>query len=569
MSRTDEPDASRDGESADPRAGASEAGRTGESGSTDAPAAGGRHGLQELIAERRAKAQRLRETAAEGDFPYAYPGVEPIAQVRAGYEQLAVGEETEDVHRVAGRLAGKRGQGRAAFFDLVDRSGKIQLHARLDVLGKESFERLRSLDLGDLLGVDGAVLRSRHGELTLRVERFAVLTKALRPPPDKHHGLTDVETRHRQRELDLISSDAVRRRFRDRARILSAVRAYLDGEGFLEVETPVLQPIYGGALARPFTTHHNALDRTLYLRIATELYLKRCIVGGLERVYELGKDFRNEGISTKHNPEFTVVEWYEAYADYNDAAVRLEALVRAAAQAVQRDAAGEAVGRPGANVDADAVGHTEAGADAETVRHAEANADADQVEQAAQIDFARPWRRVGFVEAVGEATGVDVFEHPDAAALAAAVSARGLPAPPPAATWPQIADELLSTYVEPNLQEPTFVFDYPTALSPLAREHRTRPGLAERWEAFVGGMEIANAFSELTDPDIQRERFAAQRRLAAQGDEETQPHDELFLQALEHGMPPTGGVGVGIDRLVMALTGQTSIREVVLFPAMR
>jgi lysyl-tRNA synthetase class 2 len=506
---------------------------------SDEPEPGARHGLEELIAERRAKGRRLLEIAADGDFPYSFPGVEPIERVRDGYEQLAIGEETEDVHRVAGRLAGKRGGGRAAFLDLVDRSGKIQLHARLDVLGKEAFERLRSLDLGDLIGVDGAVMRSRHGELTLRVERFAVLTKALRPPPDKHHGLTDVETRHRQRELDLISSVDVRGRFRDRARVISAIRAYLDGEGFLEVETPVLQPIYGGALARPFTTHHNALDRTLYLRIATELYLKRCIVGGLERVYELGKNFRNEGISTKHNPEFTVVEWYEAYADYNDAAARLEALVRAAAAAVERSGGGE----------------SEQGEDGDT--------------RAAPIDFAKPWRRIGFVEAVREATGVDVLEHPDASALAAAVLARGLPAPPPDASWPQIADELLSAHVEPRLREPTFVFDYPTALSPLAREHRSRPGLAERWEAFVGGMEIANAFSELTDPDVQRERFAAQQRLAAGGDEETQPHDELFLRALEHGMPPTGGVGVGVDRLVMALTGQTSIREVVLFPAMR
>jgi lysyl-tRNA synthetase, class II len=535
VSRTDEPEPAGAGELA--------------SGQGAEPESGPRHGLEELIAERRAKALTLRETAAAGDFPYSYPDVEPIADVRAAYEHLAVGEETEDVHRVAGRLAGKRGQGRAAFFDLVDRSGKIQLHARVDVLGKEVFERLRSLDLGDLLGVDGAVLRSRHGELTLRVERFVVLAKALRPPPDKHHGLTDVETRLRQRELDLISSADVRRRFRDRARIISAVRAYLDGEGFIEVETPVLQPLYGGALARPFTTHHNALDRTLYLRIATELYLKRCIVGGLERVYELGKNFRNEGISTKHNPEFTVVEWYEAYADYNDAAARLEALVRAAAQAVGHDAPGadapDAAGRDGAGADADSAG------------------------RAARIDLAKPWRRVDFVAAVREATGVDVLEHPDADALAAAVSAHGLPAPPPAATWPQIADELLSTYVEPNLREPTFVFDYPTALSPLAREHRTRPGLAERWEAFLGGMEVANAFSELIDPDVQRERFESQQRLAAQGDEETQPHDELFLQALEHGMPPTGGVGVGIDRLVMALTGQSSIREVVLFPAMR
>jgi lysyl-tRNA synthetase class 2 len=444
------------------------------------------------------------------------------------------------------------------FLDLVDRSGKIQLHARLDVLGKELFERLRALDLGDLVGVDGAVLRSRHGELTLRVERFVVLAKALRPPPDKHHGLTDVETRHRQRELDLIASEDVRRRFRDRARIISAVRAYLDGEGFVEVETPVLQPIYGGALARPFTTHHNALDRTLYLRIATELYLKRCIVGGLERVYELGKDFRNEGISTKHNPEFTMVEWYEAYADYNAAAARLEALVRAAAQAVTRVAGDES----------EQQGDESERQGDESEQQAE-HVDGAESAPAAPIDFAKPWRRVGFVEAVREATGVDVLEHPDASALAAAVLARGLPAPAPQATWPQIADELLSRYVEPHLREPTFVFDYPIALSPFAREHRSRPGLAERWEAFVGGMEIANAFSELTDPDAQRERFAAQRALAAQGDEETQPHDELFLQALEHGMPPTGGVGVGIDRLVMLLTGQGSIREVVLFPAMR
>jgi lysyl-tRNA synthetase class 2 len=526
-------------------------GDTGESASRPGPddksESGARHGLQELIAERRAKALTLHATAVEGDFPYAYAGVEPIADVRAAYEHLAIGEETDDVHRVAGRLAGKRGQGRAVFLDLVDRSGRIQLHARLDVLGKDVFERLRSLDLGDLLGVDGAVLRSRHGELTLRVEHFVVLAKALRPPPDKHHGLTDIETRHRQRELDLISSEEVRRRFRDRARIISAMRAYLDDAGFLEVETPVLQPIYGGALARPFTTHHNALDRTLYLRIATELYLKRCIVGGLERVYELGKNFRNEGISTKHNPEFTVVEWYEAYADYNDAAARLEALVRATARAVGVEDASEVI-------EADEAGEPE---------------DAGAAERAVPIDFTKPWRRVGFVEAVREATGVDVLEHPDATALAAAVSARGLPAPPAEATWPQIADELLSTYVEPGLQEPTFVFDYPIALSPLAREHRTRVGLAERWEAFVGGMEIANAFSELTDPDEQRKRFDAQRRLAAQGDEETHPHDELFLQALELGMPPTAGVGVGVDRLVMALTGQSSIREVVLFPAMR
>jgi lysyl-tRNA synthetase class 2 len=483
----------------------------------------GRHGLAELIAERRAKAERLRQADASA-FPYAFAGTEPVEQILAAYAHLADGEETEDTHRVAGRIAARRGAGKAAFMDLVDRTGKIQLHARVDVLGREAFERLLSLDLGDLVGVDGAVLRSRHGELTLRVDAFQILAKALRPPPDKHHGLSDVETRYRRRELDLIANENTRRLFVDRARIISAVRAYLDGEGFIEVETPVLQPLYGGALARPFTTHHNALDRDLYLRIATELYLKRCIVGGLERVYELGKDFRNEGLSHKHNPEFTMVEWYEAYADYEEEAKRLEGVVALAARAV--DYSGE-------------------------------------------LDFSSPWRRVGFYEVIEEKTGIDLGAHRDAASLQAAISERGLELHTDGLTWSQILDDLLAKFVEPTLVQPTFVFDYPTELSPLAREHRSKPGFVERWEAFAAGMEIANAFSELIDADVQRERFAAQQRLQALGEEEVQPYDELFVQALEQGMPPAGGVGVGIDRLVMLLTGRDSIREVVLFPAMR
>jgi lysyl-tRNA synthetase, class II len=482
-----------------------------------------KHGLPQLMAERRAKAARLKESDPEA-FPYTFRGTEPIEGIVSAYAHLVDGEETEDSHRVAGRLAARRGAGGSAFLDLVDRSGKIQLHARADVLGEEAFERLLSLDLGDLIGVDGAVLRSRRGEISLRVDRFDVLGKALRPPPDKHHGLSDVQTRYRRRELDLIASEDTRRLFLDRAKIVSAVRAYLDGEGFVEVETPALQPLYGGALARPFVTHHNELGRDLFLRIATELYLKRLIVGGLEKVYELGKDFRNEGVSSKHNPEFTMVEFYEAYADYNDEATRLEELVRATARA---------------------IGY------------------------AGEIDFTGPWRRLSLVPAIAEATGVDVWAARDAGALRRAMAEQKLPPATPDASWAQMVDGLLSKFVEPSLHEPTFVLDYPIELSPFAREHRSQPGMAERWEAFAGGMEIANAFSELNDADAQRERFEAQRRMAAAGDEEAQPYDELFLEALEQGMPPAGGVGVGIDRLVMLLTGAESIREVVLFPAMR
>jgi lysyl-tRNA synthetase class 2 len=487
------------------------------------PGESGRHGLPELIEERRAKAARLKEADPHA-FPYVLEGVEPIAEVLGAYEHLAAGEETEETHRVAGRLAARRGSGGAAFLDLVDRTGKIQLHARRDVLGEETFERLTSLDIGDLLGVDGAALRSRRGEISLRVDGFVLLAKALRPPPDKHAGLSDVQTRYRRRELDLIASEDARKLFVDRARIISAVRSYLDGQGFIEVETPVLQPLYGGALARPFTTHHNALGRDLYLRIATELYLKRLLVGGLEKVYELGKDFRNEGVSSKHNPEFTMVEFYEAYADYEVEAGRLEELVRAAATAIGYEG---------------------------------------------ELDLQGPWRRVTFAEAIAERTGIDVLAHRDVEQLRAAIAGLDLDVQINGDAWFQLVDELLSKLVEPELQSPTFVMDYPVELSPFAREHRSAPGLVERWEAFAGGMEIANAFSELNDADAQRERFEAQRRAAEGGEEEAQPYDELFVQALEQGMPPAGGVGLGIDRLVMLLTGRDSIREVVLFPAMR
>jgi lysyl-tRNA synthetase, class II len=479
----------------------------------------------ELLAARRAKLDRLRDDGIE-PFPHAFPGVQPIASIHAAHADLPAGEDSDARYRVAGRLHARRGQGRMAFLDLDDRSGRIQLQAKVDVLGEERMERLLELDLGDIIGVDGLAFRSKRGELTLRVEDFALLAKSLRPPPDKFHGLQDTETRFRHRELDLIANEETRSVFVTRAKVISAMRRYLDAEGFVEVETPVLQPIYGGALARPFVTHHNLLDRDLYLRIATELYLKRLIVGGLEKVYELGKDFRNEGVSFKHNPEFTMLEWYEAYADYESTAERLEALMAQVAEAV-------------------GIGPTH------------------------PIDFSAPWRRITFVGAIEEATGIDVGAIRDRDALVAAIRGRGIDMPTEGLTWPQLVDDLLAKHVEPGLQQPTFVMDYPVELSPFAKAHRSKPGLVERFEAYAGGMEIANAFTELNDPDVQRERFEAQARYAAEGDEETQPMDEAFLQALEQGMPPTGGIGVGIDRVVMLLTGRRSLREVVLFPAMR
>jgi lysyl-tRNA synthetase class 2 len=468
----------------------------------------------ELLAARRAKLERLRAEGVD-PFPHAFAGVVPIADVRARHAELPDGTDTDDAVRVAGRLVARRGQGRMAFYDLEDRTGRLQLQTRAQ--DGAVHERLLELDLGDLVGVDGLVFRSRRGELSLRAQAATVLAKSLRPPPDKFHGVSDVETRYRRRELDLVANEESRAVFLARARTISAVRRHLDDEGFVEVETPVLQPLYGGALARPFVTHHNQLDRELYLRIATELYLKRLIVGGLERVYELGKNFRNEGVSPKHNPEFTMVEWYEAYADYHDAAARLEALCAGVAAAVGYDG---------------------------------------------PLDFSAPWRRVTLRDAIRDKAGVDIFDADLVGAARHLIPTEGR-------TWPQLVDDLLSKYVEPDLVEPTFVLDYPRELSPFAKDHRTEPGLVERWEAFAGGMEIANAFTELNDPDEQRARFEAQRRLSLEGDDEAQPYDEAFVEALELGMPPTGGVGLGIDRLVMLMTGRPAIREVVLFPAMR
>jgi lysyl-tRNA synthetase, class II len=459
------------------------------------------------VDDRRAKLERLREQGID-PFPHEFDGVVPIAEVHAAHDGLEAGEETDAAYRLAGRMTARRGHGGAAFLDLVDRSGKLQLHAKRDVLGEESFELLTSLDIGDLIGVDGTAFKSRRGELSLRVTGWTLLAKSLRSVPKEYYGIEDVETRYRHREVDLLANEDSRELFILRSRVVRAIRRWLDERGFLEVETPVLQPLYGGALARPFVTHHNELDRDLYLRIADELYLKRLIVGGLERVYEIGKDFRNEGVSHKHNPEFTMLEWYEAYADYEDIAARLEELISHVAREVGYDG---------------------------------------------PIDFTPPWRRVTLRDAIREATGLDIMSDE-------------LPGED---TRAKRVDDLLSKRVEPNLQDPTFILDYPKELSPFAKDHRSEPGLVERFEAFAAGMEFANAFTELNDPDEQRARFEQQRADEAAGDEETQPYDEDYVRALEHGMPPTGGIGIGIDRLVMILSGRRSIREVMLFPAMR
>jgi lysyl-tRNA synthetase, class II len=479
-----------------------------------------------LLAERREKLARLREGGIE-PFPHSFEGRTEIAAVREGHEGLAAGEGADDRYRVAGRIAARRGHGKAAFLDIADGSGRIQLHARADLLGVESFEALVGLDLGDIIGAEGFVFATKRGELSLRLDSWMLLAKSLRPPPDKYHGLEDVEVRYRRRELDLIANPEVRDRFVKRAQVIGAIREWLDERGFVEVETPVLQPLYGGALARPFVTHHNALDRDLYLRIATELYLKRLIVGGIDRVYELGKDFRNEGISPKHNPEFTMLEWYEAYGDYTNAAERLEQLVAHVADRV--------------------LGTTKVERDG------------------AEIDLAAPWKRVTLRDAIAERAGVDLAQRPSREELAGALGRE----PEPDEGWGKLVDAVLSKLVEPTLVQPTFIVDYPVELSPFAKRHRTEEGFVERWEAFAGGIEIANAFTELNDPDEQRRRFDQQLEELRRGDEDAQPFDEAFVEALEQGMPPTGGVGLGIDRLVMVLAGARTLREVVLFPAMR
>lgn len=481
-----------------------------------------------LIETRRAKAAELREQGIN-PYPYRFERSHTVAEALADFDSLsAEGSETEI--SLAGRLMLKRDMGKSIFCDLRDQSGKIQIYAKLNVVGEEGFAVFGKSDIGDIIGVTGTLFTTRKGEKTLQVKSFEVLCKALHPLPDKHAGLSDIETRYRQRYVDLIVNPEVREVFETRTKIISAVRDFLNAKGFLEVETPILQPLYGGAAARPFVTHHNTLDATLYLRIADELYLKRLIVGGFEKVWEYCKDFRNEGMSRFHNPEFSMVELYWAYADYHDMMDMAEELYRTVAE--------KALGSSLVTFE----------------EH--------------EMDFSKPFARITMVGSVTDATGVDLselsFEEAQKAAEKLGVDTEDL------FNWGKIVEACFEKFVEPKLSQPTFVMDFPVEISPLAKRHRDNPRLTERWEVFIAGLECGNAFSELNDPDDQRDRFLQQVDAAKLGDEEApNTYDADYVTALQYGMPPTAGWGFGIDRLVMILTNQSSIRDVLLFPQLR
>jgi lysyl-tRNA synthetase, class II len=479
-----------------------------------------------LYEQRLDKLTRLRAAGID-PYPARFNRTDLAADVVAGFE----GEGGKHV-RIAGRVVGGiRRMGRATFMHLQDGTGRIQAFFRQNELGADQYALLELIDAGDFLGVVGETMKTRTGEISVQARELHVLSKALRPLPEKWHGLQDVETRYRKRYLDLIANPEVMDVFRQRGKIVHEVRAFLIERGFLEVETPVLQTVPGGGSARPFETHYNALDRTLSLRIALELYLKRCVIGGIERVFEIGRNFRNEGVSLKHNPEFTMLEVYQAYADYEEIMRLTEDLVATVAQKV--------------------LGTTKV-----------------VVKGDVEVDVAPPWKRQSLRDAIYEASGVDYDEHVTAESLAKAAAEAGLRVQP-GWTRGKLIDELLSVFVEPKITSPVFLVDYPLELSPLAKQRTDRTEIVERFEAFCGGMELANAFSELNDPLDQRERFLEQARQKGTGDDEAMPYDAAFLEALEHGMPPTGGMGLGIDRLAMILTGQDKIRDVILFPQLR
>ena len=485
--------------------------------------------IDDIMQQKLNKLNALRAAGIE-PFPYGYH------RSHTSREAVAIVEQNKDTLltqeykvNVAGRIMSKRGMGKTCFMDLRDGSGKIQLFFRINNL-ETKYEQVKDLDIGDIVGAQGKLFLTRTNEPTIEVQDFTLLAKAIQPLPEKWHGLVDVEKRYRQRYLDLISNPDVKKTFEIRSKTISAIRDFLNRRGFLEVETPVLQPEAGGASAKPFVTHYNALDRDFFLRISLELHLKRLIIGGFDKVYEIGRIFRNEGIDFKHNPEFTMLESYEAYADYQDVMKMVEEMISGVCLQVH------------GSMKVDYNGQT--------------------------IDFTPPWKRLEMHAAVLEYAGLDYDQYPDTESLKAEMLRRGMQFDLKRERG-KLIDELVSTYVDPKLIQPTFLFDYPIELSPLAKKKPGSDKVVERFEAYAGGMEIANAFTELNDPIDQRQRFESQAEEKARGDEEAQGLDEDFVNAMEHGMPPTGGLGIGIDRVVMLLTNQTSIREVILFPALK
>ncbi|RLC59916.1 MAG: lysine--tRNA ligase [Chloroflexi bacterium] len=480
--------------------------------------------LERITRQRLESLSRIREKGIN-PYPHCYHPSHAIKEAAALVER---GEKAENIS-LAGRIMARRSMGKMIFADIRDGSGKIQLCLRYDLLGEENFELLDEIDIGDIIGAEGKLFRTKAGEITLEVSQFTILSKSLRPLPEKWHGLVDTDKRYRQRHLDLISNEETRNIFMSRSKIITAIRNFLDSRGFVEVETPVLQPEAGGAAATPFTTHYQALDNDFYLRIALELHLKRLIVGGFDKVYEIGRAFRNEGISVKHNPEFTLLECYQAYSDYTN----MMSLVEEMASYVAQEVLGDTKITINGNI----------------------------------INLAPPWQRVYLRDAIKNYCDIDFEDYPDATSLRSKMEEKGMEVDPNKGRG-KLVDELISTFVEPNLIQSTFLIDYPAEMSPLAKTKRGNERLVERFEGFINGMEIANAFTELNDPIDQRERFKQQMKERV-GDEEVEIADEDFLEALEYGMPPTGGLGIGIDRLVMLLTGQSSIREVILFPQLK
>ncbi len=489
----------------------------------------------EILASRRQRAELLREAGVEL-FPARVPRpLDRLPELIERHAETSAGdlERDEPQATVAGRIMSLRSFGKAAFLMLQAEGLRLQVWVKRDGVGEDRYREFKAYEIGDFMWAKGSLMRTKSEELTVEASEIGFLAKAYRPLPEKWHGLQDVEARYRQRYIDLLVNPEARRIATIRSRATSGVRRFLEDRGFVEVETPVLQPLYGGARARPFTTHHHSYDVQLYLRISLELYLKRLIIAGIDRVYEIGRNFRNEGVDRTHNPEFSMLETYQAYADYSDMMEQLESLVAAVAEHTLGTTVVERDGR--------------------------------------EIDLAPPWPRRPMVELIRDAAGVDISAERTLESLRDAVRRAKVEGVDPGAakTWALLVDDLFSTAVEPNLIDPVFVVDYPTELSPLAKRHAADPTIVERFEAFACGIELANAFTELNDPDDQRERFEAQRVAALSGDEDAHPIDEDFLRALEYGMPPTGGMGMGMGRLAMILSGADHLRETKLFPYMR